>query len=836
MERARDGCGRESEHVDLEAQRAQKLLLGDPEALLLVEDDEAELLWDDVPREDPVGSDQDVDLALGEVAQHRFGLTGPAEARDHLDPNGKVAIARAERVPVLLGEDRGWGEHERLLAVDGDGEGRAHRHLGLAEPDVAADEPIHRALGLEILLDRLDRPALILRLAVRELGLEPLEPLVLHVVGDARRRLPLRVEGDQLAGELLHRGARAALEELPRLPAELGERGRLRVGADVARDLAELLVRDVEPVLAAERQQEVVARDARDGLGLEAHQLADAVILVDDEVARAQVGEGLERPAHPGAGTRGALAKDLRVGQERKPELTPDEAPPDRRDGEEEVGLSRKLAVEYVRLHTPEQVLRPERVAPVREGDDDPEPGLQKGAELVLGLGETACGEGGPLRLERERLAAREGVELRGSLEAKLAPEFLAPDRAHLVGLPDEVGDVGEGRPEVAGHRRRLPLIPMEQTVTWIDEVEAALGGGVHDRVLYRVERPLGEGREGAHGLDLVPEEVDAERLAARRREDVEDAAPHRKLAALLDAVGASVTGEGELLREPVQSRLGSDLESDGGGSGAQRRHPLRKRRGRGADEAPRGEDVERAGALADEVGRGLEPRAVVDAAAREERDALVAEQPRRSLRDVARVAVLRRNEHERTRQPLVQRREHERQGGLGNACARWQGLCERGKTLVLGELADECVQDRTVHDEGPERGFRAFAVYPYDPVRTISPEASTRPSTQRASRRPAANCCSYRPPYASSSPCVPRSAIRPRSRTKITSALRIVERRWAIAIVVRPRMSGASACWTMRSLAVSSEEVASSRMSTRGSRSTARARATRCFSPPESR
>ena len=42
------GVAREGEHVDLEPERAQQLLLGDAEALLLVEDDEPELLRDHV--------------------------------------------------------------------------------------------------------------------------------------------------------------------------------------------------------------------------------------------------------------------------------------------------------------------------------------------------------------------------------------------------------------------------------------------------------------------------------------------------------------------------------------------------------------------------------------------------------------------------------------------------------------------------------------------------------------------------------------------------------------------------------------------------------------------
>ena len=69
VQRARDRRRAQRQHVDLEPQRAQQLLLRDAEALLLVEDDEPEVLRDDVAGEDPVRADQDVDLALREVAR-----------------------------------------------------------------------------------------------------------------------------------------------------------------------------------------------------------------------------------------------------------------------------------------------------------------------------------------------------------------------------------------------------------------------------------------------------------------------------------------------------------------------------------------------------------------------------------------------------------------------------------------------------------------------------------------------------------------------------------------------------------------------------------------------
>ena len=146
-------------------------------------------------------------------ASTRFTSAGLAEAGDHLDPDREVLVALAEGVPVLLGEDRRRDEHQRLLAVQRGGEGGAHRDLGLAEADVAADEPVHRPRRLEVFLDGLDRGALVGRLLVREGRFQPLEP----VAGRGRRRcprvLPLGVELDQLAGELADRRAGAGLEQ-----------------------------------------------------------------------------------------------------------------------------------------------------------------------------------------------------------------------------------------------------------------------------------------------------------------------------------------------------------------------------------------------------------------------------------------------------------------------------------------------------------------------------------------------------------------------------------------------------------------------------------------------
>src|SRR4051812_6280937 len=81
-----------------------------------------------------------------------------------------------------------------------------------------------------------------------------------------------------------------------------------------------------------------------------------------------------------------------------------------------------------------------------------------------------------------------------------------------------------------------------------------------------------------------------------------------------------------------------------------------------------------------------------------------------------------------------------------------------------------------------------------------------------------------------------PASPTRPRSRTTIWPASRTVERRWAIAMVVRPADRRSSAACTWRSVSVSSELVASSSTRIGGFRRIVRAIAIRCFSPPQKR
>jgi hypothetical protein len=155
---------------------------------------------------------------------------------------------------VLLGEDRGRRQHHDLLAGVGRLERGAQGHLGLAEADVAADQPVHRPLGLHVALDLLDGFALVGGLLEGEGGLEVAQPVGVRREGEALAAPALRVQVEQLAGQLLRGAPRPRLDLVPAGPAELGQ-----PGVRAARpDLISASDEDVRQALAALETEKAV--------------------------------------------------------------------------------------------------------------------------------------------------------------------------------------------------------------------------------------------------------------------------------------------------------------------------------------------------------------------------------------------------------------------------------------------------------------------------------------------------------------------------------------------------------------------------------------------------
>ena len=137
--------------------RLERAALVDPEAVLLVDDDEPEVGERDRVLDERVRADDDQRLARRDRLE-RLGLDVGLERAGqerHADP--ELVEQRADGLEVLAGEQVGRGEQGALEpGPRGRGEGIG-RDRGLARADVALEEPQHRGRPGEVVADGVDR-------------------------------------------------------------------------------------------------------------------------------------------------------------------------------------------------------------------------------------------------------------------------------------------------------------------------------------------------------------------------------------------------------------------------------------------------------------------------------------------------------------------------------------------------------------------------------------------------------------------------------------------------------------------------------------------------------
>ena len=158
---AGNGRGGQGKHVRLRPQRLQPLLLPHAEAVLLVDDDQAQVLEIQPGAEQPVGADEDVDGTLGQALADGLDLAGAAQPGGQVNMHRPVRKAVAESLQVLLRQQGGGGQHRHLLAALHRREGGPHGHLGLAEAHIAADQPVGGFAGSEVGEHRIHRLGLV---------------------------------------------------------------------------------------------------------------------------------------------------------------------------------------------------------------------------------------------------------------------------------------------------------------------------------------------------------------------------------------------------------------------------------------------------------------------------------------------------------------------------------------------------------------------------------------------------------------------------------------------------------------------------------------------------
>ena len=222
---------------------------------------------------------------------------------------------------------------------------------------------------------------------------------------------------------------------------------------------------------------------------------------------------------------------------------------------------------------------RPRRVEAERA---DPPPRLALVEHLGAHLADPA--QGRSAEVDRRRAAGRGGSPA-GAEELLAGGDQVVRAGAHALRVEDE--HVGLARQQLDEHlhlvdeHRRQRLHPLDGDalgelvgdLAQLRVVLPELGGARPDLVgqeqlaarrrpetLDRLEGALVGDREGPDLVDLVAEELHAERVLLGRREDVDDAAAHGELAALLDEVDAGV----RRAREPAYDVLELHLVTGG--------------------------------------------------------------------------------------------------------------------------------------------------------------------------------------------------------------------------------------------------------------------------------
>ena len=254
IECARDRRGCHGQDVHIGSQVLQLLLVPDPEPLFLVDDDEPEIAEHNVPAEEPVRPDHDVDPTIGQVTQNGGLLGGGAESTEHLDGDGVLRHPLPEGDVVLLCEDGRRHEHGGLSLVQHGPEGGPHRHLRLPVAHVPAKQPVHRLRTLHVSEHVPDGLALVFGLTVGERVTEPSFPRGVGGLAEAARILPDRLQPQKVRGNVGSRYFGCRLCVLPDPAPQPAQFRQLPPAAHVTADQVRLVQRDIQAGVLGELQ------------------------------------------------------------------------------------------------------------------------------------------------------------------------------------------------------------------------------------------------------------------------------------------------------------------------------------------------------------------------------------------------------------------------------------------------------------------------------------------------------------------------------------------------------------------------------------------------------
>src|SRR5512141_2073408 len=319
MERPRNRRCSERQHIGVELELLEPLLVLHAKAMLFVDDDEAEVVKLHVLAEKAVSSDHDVDLSAGEIGNHFLLLLRSLEAAHRADLDRKISETVAECPRVLLGENRRRNENRDLPVGLHGLERGAHRDRGLSVTDVTDEQAIHGPRLLHVALHVGSRCALIGCVFEQKRRLELALPWSIGNVRRSHRNSSAGVQIQQLDGHLLNRCLRSIPLLAPPLSAQRVQAWRRIICGNVrcrpeSLDLIDAIERDVEtrsPFVFDNRRFDGAL--ANEDL-LDSAIDADTVLEMDYVISRRERSERLDRAARgvfPRATYAALTAKDL---------------------------------------------------------------------------------------------------------------------------------------------------------------------------------------------------------------------------------------------------------------------------------------------------------------------------------------------------------------------------------------------------------------------------------------------------------------------------------------------------------------------------------------------
>ena len=160
-------------------------------------------------------ADDDVDLTVSKVFQQSsglFGTTGPCQV---IHPDGHILQSGGESAEMLIGQDGGRYEHSHLFTIRRSLEGSTHGDLRLTETAITTNQTIHGFRLLHIGLYILCGFQLVWRVLIEETGLEFMLQVSIVAEGESLLTTALRIEFNQVAGDILDMFLGTFLETFP---------------------------------------------------------------------------------------------------------------------------------------------------------------------------------------------------------------------------------------------------------------------------------------------------------------------------------------------------------------------------------------------------------------------------------------------------------------------------------------------------------------------------------------------------------------------------------------------------------------------------------------------